>query len=172
MPNMSKGPEFGKGRMGEKLKSKVAKVRYAKEKEKLAKLPKHAQVGAVIKQNKKILLINRETYPLGFACPGGHIEKDETPAQAVKREVKEETGLDIKNAKLIFEEFLPESECDLGIKGHYWYIFECTASGWLDLNPDEAKSGELYTMSEIKKLAKAGKLDAVWAYWLKRLGVI
>ena len=36
----------------------------------------------------------------GFTLPGGHIEKDESIVDAVIREMKEETGLTIRNPKL------------------------------------------------------------------------
>lgn len=37
-----------------------------------------------------------------FTLPGGHIKKNETFTQGLKREVKEETGLNISWAKIIF----------------------------------------------------------------------
>ena len=46
-------------------------------------------------QNDKIILVNHKK--LGMWLPvGGHMEENETPDQAVKREVKEEAGLDIE----------------------------------------------------------------------------
>jgi 8-oxo-dGTP diphosphatase len=36
----------------------------------------------------------------GMTFPGGHVEKEESFVQAVKREIYEETGLTIKNPKL------------------------------------------------------------------------
>ena len=36
----------------------------------------------------------------GITFPGGHIEKGESFVDSVIREIKEETGLDIKNPKL------------------------------------------------------------------------
>lgn len=43
----------------------------------------------------KVLMINREKRWPGWAFPGGHREKNETLIQCVKREMLEETGLDI-----------------------------------------------------------------------------
>ena len=37
----------------------------------------------------------------GFTLPGGHVEKGESSVDAVIREMKEETGLDIKNPQLV-----------------------------------------------------------------------
>ena len=48
-----------------------------------------------------ILVINRtkSDWP-GLSFPGGHLEENETLEESVVREMKEETGLEIKNPKL------------------------------------------------------------------------
>ncbi len=52
-------------------------------------------VVAYIVKDNKILLINHKK--LGrWLPPGGHIEKNETPDDALKREIKEEVGLEIE----------------------------------------------------------------------------
>ena len=55
-------------------------------------------VGAIIEKNRKILLTKRNVEPFkGLWClPGGHIEPGENAEDAVKREVREETGLDFR----------------------------------------------------------------------------
>lgn len=50
--------------------------------------------GNILVQNKKSKVWG------GVTFPGGHIEKRESFVQSVVREVKEETGLDIKNPKI------------------------------------------------------------------------
>ncbi|PAD23083.1 (deoxy)nucleoside triphosphate pyrophosphohydrolase [Terribacillus saccharophilus] len=50
-------------------------------------------VGAVIKRDNKILCAQRGTeksLPLKWEFPGGKIEKEETPQEALKREITEE----------------------------------------------------------------------------------
>lgn len=55
----------------------------------------------LIHQKDQYLLQNRVKDDWkGFALPGGHIEKEESIIDAVIREMKEETGLDIRNPKL------------------------------------------------------------------------
>jgi 8-oxo-dGTP diphosphatase len=59
-------------------------------------------VGAVISSEDKILIVRRlpEDYMGGcWEIPSGHVEPDETLGQALKREVKEETGLNISIKK-------------------------------------------------------------------------
>ena len=56
----------------------------------------------LVEEGNKILLQNRVKKDWqGYTLPGGHIEKDESFVDAVIREMKEETGLDIKNPKLV-----------------------------------------------------------------------
>ena len=55
----------------------------------------------LIEDGDKILLQNRTKKDWrGYALPGGHIEPGESFVDAVIREMKEETGLDIKNPRL------------------------------------------------------------------------
>ena len=55
----------------------------------------------LIQDGDKILLQNRVKKDWkGYTLPGGHVEPGESFVDAVKREMKEETGLDIINPKL------------------------------------------------------------------------
>ena len=50
--------------------------------------------GFVVHEDK-VLLIKHKKLEF-WLPPGGHIEKDELPIEALKREIKEETGLDVE----------------------------------------------------------------------------
>ncbi|MBO6205934.1 MAG: 8-oxo-dGTP diphosphatase [Lachnospiraceae bacterium] len=55
----------------------------------------------LIQDGDKILLQNRVKKDWkGYTLPGGHVESGESFVDAVKREMKEETGLDIINPRL------------------------------------------------------------------------
>ncbi len=56
----------------------------------------------LIQDGSRILLQNRikEDWK-GYTLPGGHVEPGESFVDAVKREMKEETGLDILNPRLV-----------------------------------------------------------------------
>lgn len=60
-------------------------------------------VGAVIVKDGRVLLVQRATEPaLGrWSIPGGLIEVGEALAEAVVREVREETGLEVEPVELI-----------------------------------------------------------------------
>jgi len=58
-------------------------------------------VAVIVNEDNKILLLKRSDYekqwmPNKWALVGGGIEKGENPEEACKREIKEETGLEIK----------------------------------------------------------------------------
>jgi len=128
----------------------------------------HYSVGALIKRGDKYLLIDRVNPPFGFAGVAGHIDRAEDKVKALKREVKEESGLKVKDYKLLFEEELDWNWCSKGVNVHYWYLFECEVSGEVKQNCKETKSIGWYTIKEIKKL----KLEPVWKYWFEKLEII
>lgn len=130
----------------------------------------HFSVGALIEHDGKYLLIDRAVPPLRFAGVAGHVDQDETPLQAVAREVKEEVGLAITNPQLLFEEELDWNWCSKGVTSHYWYLFRCPISGNAEIlrSKGETKSAGWYSKEEIKTL----KLEPAWEYWFKKLGII
>ncbi len=128
----------------------------------------HFSVGALIRQNNKYLLIDRASLPFGFAGIAGHIDEGEEPISALRRELKEESNMILKGAKLLFEEVRENNPCTKGITIHRWYLFECRVHGAIKRNPRETKSIGWYTKEEIKKLT----LEPVWEYWFKKLKII
>ncbi len=47
----------------------------------------------------RVLMINREISWKGWAFPGGHLEPNESMAECVIREMKEETGLEVREIR-------------------------------------------------------------------------
>ncbi|MGI8420040.1 MAG: NUDIX domain-containing protein [Candidatus Levyibacteriota bacterium] len=76
---------------------------------------------AVIIHNNTVLLMERmSTGKEYFTFPGGGVEDDETVEQAVIREVKEETSLEVKIEKLIYKHFYNDNF--KGRSNQYFYL--------------------------------------------------
>jgi 8-oxo-dGTP diphosphatase len=58
-------------------------------------------VDVVIEMKNGIVLIERKHPPKGWALPGGFVDVGETVENAAQREAKEETGLTVRNLKLL-----------------------------------------------------------------------
>src|SRR3954469_9916934 len=58
-------------------------------------------VDIVIESDEGIVLVRRRNPPLGWALPGGFVDRGESVAQAARREAKEETGLDVELIELL-----------------------------------------------------------------------
>lgn len=71
-------------------------------------------VDCVILVDGRILLIHRRNPPRGWALPGGFVEYDESVEEAVRREVREETGLELEDLR----QFRVYSGPDRDPRGH------------------------------------------------------
>ena len=58
-------------------------------------------VAAVIKDSAGRILLQEKSSDEGWSLPGGAIEPGETPEQAVRREVREETGILVEPREII-----------------------------------------------------------------------
>lgn len=72
-------------------------------------------VGAVVVDDGRLLMVRRDHAPAAgsWSIPGGHVEPGETLAEAVTRELREETGLDGVCGPLVgWIELVPETTGD------------------------------------------------------------
>ena len=72
--------------------------------------PKYPEptAGALIQEPEgRILLIKSHKFNDLYAIPGGHIELGETAEEALRREVREETGLEVHDVEfLLYQDFV------------------------------------------------------------------
>jgi len=57
--------------------------------------------GLILNRNGQVLLAKSSKWKNRFTLPGGHIELGETIEAALKREIKEEVGLEVKPIRLL-----------------------------------------------------------------------
>jgi ADP-ribose pyrophosphatase YjhB (NUDIX family) len=60
-----------------------------------------ATVDVIIEVDDGIVLIRRRNPPLGWAIPGGFVDRGERAEEAARREMREETSLDVELLELL-----------------------------------------------------------------------
>ena len=107
-------------------------------------------VDAIIVENGKILLVQRKYPPNvdSWVLPGGHIDLGEIVEDAVIRESKEETNLDVKIEKL----FNVYSQPGRDPRGHYItivYVCSMKNKNQEALGGDDAKQAKFFALNEL-----------------------
>ncbi|MFP4021332.1 MAG: NUDIX domain-containing protein [Halanaerobium sp.] len=132
-----------------------------------------ATVGAVILNSEdKVLICKSNKWNQQYVIPGGHIELGETMEETLLREVKEETGLEVYDVKLlgITESIYSESFQN---KKHFIFVdFICRSDSnqvvlneeaqsyqWIDLSEIEDYKLEEFTANLLKELRKGDKSE-------------
>ena len=130
-----------------------------------------ATVGAVILNSEaKVLICKSNKWNHKYVIPGGHIEAGESMEEALIREVKEETGLDVFEIELlgINESIYSESFQN---KKHFIFVdFICRSNSndvilneeaqsyeWINLTEVENYNLEKFTAKLLKELRKGDK---------------
>ena len=109
-------------------------------------------VDAIIPYEGKIVLIKRKNEPFKdrYALPGGIVEYGEKVEDALVREVKEETGLDVEIYRLVGV----YSDPDRDPRGHFVSVcFVAIPKGGELKASDDAKDVALFDLDRIPKLA-------------------
>ena len=110
-------------------------------------------VDGVIIYNNGVVLIKRKHEPFKdfYALPGGFVEYGETVEEALKREMKEETGLNVRILKLVGV----YSEPSRDPRGHTVSVaFLCIGEGELKAG-DDAKEVHVVPIDEAERLPLA-----------------
>jgi len=69
---------------------------------------KQAARAIIIEDNKILVMFRNNEGSQYFTLVGGKVDEQESPEQALVREVREETGLQVTSAQLVFTEDHPE----------------------------------------------------------------
>jgi len=129
---------------------------------KILKHCNHQSVGVIIKKNERMLLIDRKKFPCYWASVAGHIEDNELPNVAAKREVKEEVGLRIRGLVPLLTHKRFNNPCRRGGSFHYWWVYLADCSGKIRIKKDEVKRYGWFTKEEIREMIAKKKIEPVW----------
>ncbi len=115
--------------------------------------PRRPRIGAdcIVRVGGYVVLIERRYPPLGWALPGGLVEEGETVETAVRREVREETGLELEGLRLFGVYSDPDRDERFDCVS---VVFTAEGHGCLRAG-DDAGSVKLVELSELGKLKLA-----------------
>lgn len=121
-------------------------------------------VGALIEENGKILVCQRlanDRFGLLWEFPGGKVERGEEKTKALKRELKEELGIEVEAGELvnIFEDEIPTMKIII-------YLYKCRISKGIP-KCIECKDFKWLALDEIGSLNLAPADRKVHAYLSK-----
>lgn len=110
----------------------------------------HESVGVIVAAEDRILMMVRNIYPFALGLPAGHVDAGESPPEAARRELMEETGLQ-GDLKLVEQFDLRGDACSRGCDDHRWHLYVLL----LDEVPtvrasDEATGYDWLTVEEIR----------------------
>lgn len=114
----------------------------------------------IVTIGNEILLVKRKPGEgaLLWQFPGGSIEDDESVEEAVVRELKEETGVDVKVLEIIGERVHPYT------KKHMTYIACEYVGGELKVNDDDLEKAEWAKISELRSYFTTPLYERVGEY--------
>jgi len=110
-----------------------------------------ASVGVIVRRNKVLLVKrNRDPHKNTWNLPAGFVEYREHPEAALRREIKEETGLVVTRARFI--NFI-ESDEDPRSPGHLVFFYYVSATGKIRNNdPNENKEVAWFDINNLPEI--------------------
>jgi len=113
----------------------------------------HYVVAALIKEGEQYFLIERATFPYAWGCVAGHIDStDATPEDALRRELREEVGLEAQTLRLLWRKIV-DNECKDGTALHDYSIYEVIARGSVNPSPREVKRYGWFTSDQLQDIS-------------------
>ena len=112
----------------------------------------HESVGVLVLVKNKLLTQLRRIYPFAYAIPAGHLDKDELPENAARRELREETGITASSLEVLKRDFdIAGDSCRRGSDHHRWHLYRVRMSAYPAVRlSDEASQTKWMTLQELK----------------------
>ncbi len=113
----------------------------------LYKSPASAAAAVILDEQRRVLLIRRGIQPFegSWALPAGYQEVDEDPREAVTREVREETGLEVRTGSLINLIYIPDDPR----KPANLAVFLCSVVGGQLCAGDDARDAQWFALDAL-----------------------
>ncbi len=105
-------------------------------------------VDCIVLIEGRVLLIRRKNEPKGWALPGGFVNYGETVEQAVKREIKEETGLELADLR----QFRVYSDPDRDPRGHCVSVVFVGQGLGKPMAGDDAEDYRLIELDQVERV--------------------
>jgi 8-oxo-dGTP diphosphatase len=140
----------GKGKSWGKTKEEGYSLNEAKELKRVALL-------FIVIDNEALLFKRSESETTNagkFGMLGGGIEKNETPEEAIVREIREEAGVELKSFKSL-KKYIYDNECELNV----FYTNEFPIDK-VELNKKEHTSYKFFTMDQLMNMDKKEMIDS------------
>lgn len=104
----------------------------------------------------RVLVCQRHDYDL-WNLPGGGMEQGESPWEAIKREVKEEIGVEVAVHRLVGIYSKPD-------KNEIVFVFTCSISNGTPSLSDEVKEINYFTLEELPKNTVPKQVERIKDY--------
>jgi 8-oxo-dGTP diphosphatase len=113
----------------------------------------HRVVAVILRQADRLLLCHRAPsrrwYPDVWDFPGGHVEPEERPEDALRREIAEELGVELEgvDGAPVLHRVVPDTDLDLTV-----WVSRCWRGKITNMQPEEHDAIEWFRLEQLAGL--------------------